>query len=303
MLICFSSFSKDPYCIRRRSFPPENKIQKPKPTVSHPCINPAVKAFLESEGKDLTAAALQQKLQQKKPKPLASTKKGKLSETKGKNGSENSTPNSKDAPCVAIDEFGAQECVYTNHIPSFEDFNQKLFKKEIERFIMDPEGYNPQGDNDIERVKVEYNWEGYIDYQHGNWTGVQLPLQSESFGSVGLSPTTSDESERSRIPTPDWWRQSGLDTVTTNYNSSSILPDSQFSPNSNFNTVFPLARMFVDPLTSPVSDPPSIITQSGPHPWSEQPPPGIFAEPTETTDNGLLDLDYGRTIICDPHAL
>lgn len=197
------------------------------------------------------------------------------------------TPLSHSPNDSSVEVLGAQECVYTGHIPSFEDFNQKLFKKEVERFVLDPEGYNPQGDSECERVQVEYNWDQYVDYTQGVWPqGVQLPLQAETFGSVGLSPTTTDESENSRIPTPDWWKQSANEGQQPSY--AALLPDAQFSPI----TAFPLARVFVDTLNSPLGGPTSTLDPSAPHPWSEQPPPGIFPEPTG--GSGITDLDYHR---------
>lgn len=195
-----SNVPKDPYCLRRRNFTDAGASRRiHRPEVSHPQVNPAIKTFLERV----------RRLQEARRHPFAGT-----GET--------------------VEDIGAQECVYTDTEPLFDDFNRKLFKKDVE--LYDPSGYcplisaydtrkrdakdlnlasltpltspdteaRPNADDQTTaqaKVRVEYNWEAY-EYHPSNVGGAQLPLEPET-GRLDL-----------RIPTPEWWATN----LTTTHN-------------------------------------------------------------------------------------
>uniref|UniRef100_A0A915I2V5 Forkhead box protein fkh-2 n=1 Tax=Romanomermis culicivorax TaxID=13658 RepID=A0A915I2V5_ROMCU len=91
--------NKDPYCIRRRNFLEPQHRRHRRPDVDKPQINPAVKTFLERT----------QRLQDSRRHPF-----GGVGEQ--------------------VEDIGAQECVMTDSDPIFDDFNRKLFKKDVELY-------------------------------------------------------------------------------------------------------------------------------------------------------------------------
>lgn len=190
----FFNSRKDPYCIRRRNFNPEAaKPRNPKPTVDRPCVNPAIKSYL-------------QRLQNKQ-----------------RNHSEDSFSSSSgtDSDYVPnLDHIGAQEYVVTTNAG---DPNSPADPYEFDYHSPDPE--EP-------RVRVEYNFECDYDFTPNCWTSAKLPIHSQGpqgalphhqfspnnsqafmLGSVGMSPPSSEDATGNqlelRIPTPDYLRHIG----------------------------------------------------------------------------------------------
>ncbi|VDP01588.1 unnamed protein product [Soboliphyme baturini] len=154
---------KNQYCLRRRNFGDFTPRRCPYPDVVRPQVNPAVKVFLES------------------------TREG--------------TPPCKEEPkdCCKfqlidnVDDIGAQESVYAGSETNLYDFNERLFKKEVEEYDT---SYRPLVSEaygtDEPKVKIEFNWESY-DYAEENRTSPALPLDPE-VSNLDV-----------RIPTPEWW--------------------------------------------------------------------------------------------------
>lgn len=257
------SYRKDPYCIRRRNFF-DSHSRRPKPAVDKPQVNPAIRNYLER------ARQQQETLRH----PFAGIGE-------------------------RLEDIGAQECVYTDTNPGYDDFNQKLFKREVETYA----GYVPQNDLVInlptnnslsaidagQRVKVEYNWEAY-EYHPSNVLGPQLPLQLSPGGallqpptsSVSLSPPNRDEAEAPqgldlRIPTPEWWNHQ---VTTASLLSPMAISYSAHHPQATLN---PMAKVFEN-FGSAHSNTGNLIPLTKviePHPWNE-----------DAGNGALMDLDH-----------
>lgn len=183
-----------------------------------------------------------------------------------------------------IEDIGAQECVYTDADPMFDDFNQKLFKKEVESYdpVYQPNmasaGTNSDCLSNEPRVRVEYLWENY-EFHPSTFTGAQLPLEPESRNLDLRIPT----------PTPEWWAN-GM-----NANTNLLL-----SPSGNN----PLAKVFENLTTVTNGLTNNNYTNSinisttlangrrENHPWSDR-----HLLEANLHDGDILDLDYSKVSV------
>uniref|UniRef100_A0A914X1F5 Forkhead box protein fkh-2 n=1 Tax=Plectus sambesii TaxID=2011161 RepID=A0A914X1F5_9BILA len=231
--------SKDPYCIRRRNFVDCN-TKRMKPTVTRPQVNPAIKSFIEKtiQGQQCTSRSAMDISLADSPVPTGQT--------------------------YVYEEYGTPKIFRAENTDGFTYVPQNDLRPVV---LQNNEEYNNPRAPD-ERVKVEYNWEGY-EYHPSGVGGVQLPLQLSPggtqqgivVGSVGLSPPNSDDSDGQaglelRIPTPEWWGHQ----VTT----ASLMSPMNGSHHN------PLARVFENLTTTSANSSNATTPMLKEHPWQEE---------------------------------